>query len=449
MYQTLHWLASGRISPTELAEIHLQAALQRDAELNAFVEIHAELVREQAKAATKRRKGGVLGRLDGIPVAIKDNLDVAGIPTRVGMPARDHCVPEIDAHAVSRLRAAGAVLFGKTRLDEGALGTTSNNPHGGPVHNPFRHGYTAGGSSGGSAAAVAAGLVAAAIGSDTLGSVRIPASYCGLCAIKPTHGEISTRGLVPAARRLDAIGILARSVEDLSLLLQVMTGYDADDPRSRKRRVALATPDWEPGRLRSGVLQGLAGKDVEPAVVELFETAIQRLSNELGDRETVDFADWDFAANRRRGLLLMEAELCLTFADDLANREQPVSAGFRAMLEYAAAKSAVDLAAADMVLDDATLKARRLFSRVDVLVMPTTPQGAFPLDAPVPASQADLTSFANLAGCPSVSIPMGMLPDGLPVGMQFVGPPGSDLRLLELAAACASRLDAIPAFPLD
>ena len=446
--QSLHWLATGHCNPEELAASYLDAVERINPRLNAYVDVRPGLVRDQAEGAARRRAKGVLGRLDGIPVAVKDNIDVAGWPTRAGLPGRAQRVARQDAQVVSRLRAAGAVLMGKTNLDEGALGAMTDNPHFGPTHNPFRHGFTAGGSSGGSAAAVAAGLAATAIGTDSLGSVRIPASYCGLCALKPTHGEISTRGMLPAARRLDAVGVMARSVSDLTVLLQVLGGYDAEDPRSRRRRVALATPDWEPGRLRTGVLADLASVGVDDAVADVFAGAITKLEHELGQQQDVDFSDWPLARARRAGLLLMEAEMCNTFAEDLASAELPVSEGFRKMLDWAAQRSAPEYVAADRVLDAARLKARRLFARIDVLVTPTTPQTAFALDAPVPDSQADLTSFASLAACPAVSIPMGLV-DGLPVGMQFVGPPGSDLRLLELASVCAAALDTIPEFPVN
>ncbi|HVC16947.1 MAG TPA: amidase family protein, partial [Rhodanobacter sp.] len=145
---------------------------------------------------------------------------------------------------------------------------------------------------------------------------------------------------------------------------------------------------------------------------------------------------------------LMEAEMLATFAADLAHAEHPVSDRFRQLLGFAQSRSAADYAVADRVIDAATLKMRRLFCQVDVLVLPTTPQGAFALDGPVPDSQADLTSFASLAGCPAVSLPMGRLPDGLPIGLQLVGARGSDLRLLELAAVCAATLDAAPAYPV-
>ncbi|MGC1550840.1 MAG: amidase [Rhodanobacter sp.] len=445
--QLLHWLAAGRVQPRVLAEAYQEAIDRINPQLNAYVGLSPGLLQEQARNAEHRRRDGVIGRLDGIPIALKDNFDIAGWATHAGLPGRRRPVQD-DAHVVARLRASGAVLIGKTNMDEGALGAVTNNPHTGATHNPHRHGYTAGGSSGGAAAAVAAGLAVAAVGSDSLGSIRIPASYCGIYALKPTHGEISARGMVPAARRLDAVGLLARSVADLTVLLQVLAGYDADDARSRRRRVALSPPDWEPGNLRCGLLPDLAAVGVEPEVIDVFEAALAKLPRELGVRRTVDFDDWRFGPTRRAGLLLMEAEMLGTFADDLADTEHPVSPRFRELLGYAARKSAADYAVADRVLDAATLKMRRLFAQVDVLVLPTTPQGAFPLDAPVPDSQADLTSFASLAGCPAVSIPMGTLPNGLPVGLQLVGARGSDLRLLELAAVCAATLDTEPNYPV-
>lgn len=445
--QLLHWLASGRVQAGRLAEAHLQAIERINPGLNAYVGLSPPLTLEQARSAELRRRDGVIGRLDGVPIALKDNFDIAGWPTRAGLPGPG--VPAThDSHVVARLRASGAVLIGKTNMDEGALGAITRNPHYGATHHPHRHGYTAGGSSGGAAAAVAAGLAVAAIGSDSLGSVRIPASYCGVFALKPTQGEVSARGMTPAARRLDTVGLLARGVDDLTVLLQVLAGYDADDPRSRRRRVALSPPDWEPGKLRCGMLPDLPALGVQQDVVDVFEAALAKLDRELGECRKVDFDDWHFARARRAGFLLMEAEMLGTFSTQLADTEHPVSPPFRHLLDYAARKSAADYAAADRVLDAATLKMRRLFAQIDVLVTPTTPQGAFPLDGPVPDTQADLTSFANLAGCPAVSIPMGTLPNGLPIGMQLIGARGSDLRLLELAAVWSATLDAAPEYPV-
>lgn len=445
--QILHWLASGQVQPGRLAQVYLDAIERLNPQLNAYVGLSPALTREQAQGAERRRRDGVIGRLDGVPIALKDNFDIAGWPTHSGLPGPGRPARH-DAHVVARLRASGAVLIGKTNMDEGALGAVTNNPHFGATHNPHRRGYTAGGSSGGAAVAVAAGLAVAAIGSDSLGSIRIPASYCGVFALKPTQGEISARGMTPAARRLDTVGLLARGVDDLTVLLQVLAGYDAEDPRSRHRRVALSPPDWEPGKLRCGVLPNLPALGVQQDVLHVFEAALAKLNGELGERRTVDFDDWHFPRSRRAGFLLMEAEMLGTFAAQLADTEHPVSPQFRHLLDYATRKTAADYAEADRVLDTAALKMRRLFAQIDVLVTPTTPQGAFPLDGHVPDTQGDLTSFANLAGCPAVSIPMGTLPNGLPIGMQLVGARGSDLRLLELAAVWSATLDAAPDYPV-
>jgi aspartyl-tRNA(Asn)/glutamyl-tRNA(Gln) amidotransferase subunit A len=388
----------------------------------------------------------VFGRLDGVPVSIKDNLDVAGLPTRCGLAAPG-AVAARDAHVVERLRHAGAVILGKTQVPEGSLEASSANPHTGDAHNPWRRGFQAGGSSAGAAAAVAAGLCAVAIGTDSLGSIRIPASYCGVFGLKPTSGEISTRGMLPAARRLDAVGAIARSVDDLSILLHVLGGYDAEDPRSRRRRIGLELPDWEPGKLRTGVFADLSAFGTEPAVAAAFSSALELLGPELGERRSVDFGDFPLQRARRAAFFLIESEMLVTHARALTDAAHPPSPRLEALLAFARGKSAVDYCAADRLFDAATLAARRLFAQVDVLVTPTTPQAAFALDAPLPDSQGDFTCFANLAGCPAVSMPMGMTADGLPLGLQFLGPPGADLRLLELAEVCAATLDAAPVYP--
>jgi len=176
--QTLHWLAAGRISATDLCDHYLAAIARDNPRFNAYVHVNGD-ARAEARAADARRAGGVFGRLDGVPVSVKDNLDVAGLPTRCGMPAPAARAAR-DAHVVERLRHAGAVILGKTHVPEASLVASSANPHTGPAHNPFRLGFEAGGSSGGAAVAVASGLCAVAIGTDSLGSIRIPASYCGV-----------------------------------------------------------------------------------------------------------------------------------------------------------------------------------------------------------------------------------------------------------------------------
>lgn len=446
-FQQLHWLAAGRSSSAALEAAYRTAIVRDDPRLDAFLALDPSSAEQAAASDARRSADRAIGRLDGLCVAVKDNLDVAGLPTTVGLPTRRARIADADASAVARLRAAGAVILGKTNLDEGALGTSCANPHFGAVRNPWRDGYSAGGSSGGSAAAVAAGLCSFALGSDTLGSVRIPASHCGVFALKPTHGEVSTRGLVPAARRLDCVGILARAVEDLAIVLQVLVAQDPADPRSRLRRVPLATPDWEPGNLRTAFVRDLGALGVADDVRAVFEQAAARLAAPLGRRTDIDFSDFDVGRTRRAALLLMEAELGAEFVDDLSNAQHPLSPRLRELLGYAARRSAIDYAAADRLLDAAVLKARRVFADVDVLVLPTVCRGAGALNAAENANDADLTCFASLAGCPAVSLPMGTLPDGLPIGLQLVGARGSDLRLLELAAICAATLDAAPRYP--
>jgi Asp-tRNA(Asn)/Glu-tRNA(Gln) amidotransferase A subunit family amidase len=290
-------------------------------------------------------------------------------------------------------------------------------------------------------------LCAVAVGSDSLGSIRIPASYCGVYALKPTSGEISTRGMATAARRLDAIGLMARSAHDLGVLLHLLGGHDPADSRSRRRRVELALPDWEPGKLRVGLLGDLTAWGTEPGVKYAFERALMALTHELGNRQTVDFSDFSIVRARRAAFFMIETEMLVEHAQAFADTAHPVSPEINKLLDYARGKSASDYVAADRLLDAAVVKARRLFAQIDVLVTPTTPHTAFPLDAALPDNAGDFTCFANFSGCPAVTIPMGQTLDGLPTGLQFMGPPGSDLRLLELAEVCASALDAEPAYP--
>ena len=444
--QILHWLASARISARALTQTYLDAIAAQNTELNAYVALNPTALAE-AQASDARRVGGKIGRLDGVPIAVKDNFNVAGLPTGCGLPGA-HVPAAADAYVVSRLRGAGAVILGKTQVPEASLAATSNNPHTGAAHNPHRRGYQAGGSSGGCAAAVAAGLAAVAIGSDSLGSIRIPASYCGLYALKPTSGEISARGMIPAGRRLDSVGLMARSANDLSVLLHVLGGHDPADPRSRRRRVDLALPDWEPGKLRVGLLGDLDAFGVEPGVKRAFERALMALTHELEHRRSVGFGDFPLTRARRAAFFMIEAEMLVTHAQTFADSGSSLSPEMQTWLAYARGKSAADYVAADRLLDAAVVATRKLFAQIDVLVTPTTPQTAFPLEAPLPDNSGDFTCIANLAGLPAVTIPMGMTLDGLPTGMQFIGPPGSDLRLLELAEVCAAALDAAPSYPV-
>jgi len=431
-------LAAGQCSAVELCGAYL-ARIERDNPgVNAYLHVDAEGALAQSRASDERRaKGRAHHPLDGIPFGIKDNIAVAGMPLTAGMQARRDRIALDDAYCVTRLRRAGAVILGKLNLPEAALGADSDNPWYGPCQNPRRHGYSSGGSSSGSAAALAAHLCALSLGSDSMGSVRIPAAYCGVVGLKPSNGRVSQRGLVTASRRLDTVGPMARTVTDLSAVFQQVSGVDAFDAHSRS--VPLAHIERRPERLRIGVLANLAAHGVEADVAAAFERALSRLSPLLPRLRPIDFGDVDFGRLRRAGLLLCEAEMNLVHAPDLAAHPQQFSPQLKALLAYAGTRSAIDGAAASWLLDGAILKARRVFSEVDVLLTPTTPQPAFALGSPVPANQADLTAFANFAGIPALSLPMGPGVDGLPLGLQLLGPIGSDLQLMALG----ERIEAV------
>lgn len=431
----LHALAAGQVSSAALTRSCLDA-IGRDRDLNAWLHVDTAGAIAAAQASDARRASGApLGRLDGVPLAVKDNIDVAGMPTSLGLPSAGIAPAAEDAFIVARLRGAGVVLLGKTNLDEATLGTVGRNVHHGDVRNPVFPDRVSGGSSAGSAVAVAAGHAVAALGSDTLGSIRIPAAFCGVVGHKPSFGELSCRGLEPSLRRLDCPGVIARSVEDIAPILQVMAGHDAGDPRSRRRRVPLAVPDWHPATLRIGVLAEPASLGCAPEIAMAFETAIKRAGGLLGNAELTRFelAPLDVAAARRAALLMMEAEL-LAAHDRLPELASPQLA---ALLDYAQRKSAVDFARADRRLDAHVVRVRRLFERYDALLLPVSPLSPPRIDEPEPAALADFTALASLAGCPALALP---LEGG--AGLQLVGLPGSDLRLLELGALMAAVVEA-------
>ncbi len=433
--RVLRALALGEASAEALLEAQLAAATadqaRGDSGLHAWAHLDADGARVQARASDLRREAGQgIGRLDGVTVAVSEPFDVAGLPGRLGLPGPGRVAAE-DAAAVARLRAAGAVLPGKTAIDEAGFGGTGHNLHHGDIGNPRHPGQLAGGASGGAAAAVAAGHATLAIGADTLGGCRLPAAFCGLVALRPTAGEVSVRGMATGLRRLDAVGLLAREVADLGVLLQVLAGYDAGDPRTRARRQPFAPPDWQPGRLRVGVLDDLPALGASGRVVHAFEAALAAAGPVLGQAAParLDLAALDLPASRRAALLLMEAELLAAHGARL----EGASAGLTALLDFARARSAIDYVLADRRLDALVVQARALFTHHDVLLLPTAPMPPPPRDAGEHAGLADFCALASLAGCPALSLP---LPGG--IGLQLVGPRGSDLRLLELGEVLAS-----------
>jgi aspartyl-tRNA(Asn)/glutamyl-tRNA(Gln) amidotransferase subunit A len=422
--------------------MYLERIAREDHAINSFVALSPTAADEARAAASRWRRGVAFGLLDGVPIGLKDNIDVAGLPTTGGIAHYRDSIARMDAFCVARLRAAGAVIVGKLNLHEGALGTTTDNAFLGRCHNPLRHGFTPGGSSGGSGAAVAAGLCAAALGTDTLGSVRLPAAYCGVAGIKPGLGLVSTRGVMPLSWTLDHVGVLAPTVADLLPVLHVVGGFDPSCFAS------IRAQDRLPDRLQGGVskhkrigrLAVVDTYDLPAAIRDAYAHSLQVLS-EL-DHEIVPIAlpDIDLTAMRRTALLIIEIEAALVHRDAIDRDPDGFTPAFRAMLAYAERQTASRIAAAYRTLREMGAQVRHAMTELDALVLPTTPQAAFPFDTDVPSSQADFLALANIAGLPAVAVPAGVDDSGLPVSMQVIAPPQGDLAALELAAALEHEL---------
>ena len=374
---------------------------RRNAPLNAFVDWDETAV-------------GGEGALAGVTVGVKSNIAVAGLPHTAGMGTRRGIVAGRDAEVVRRLRGAGAAILGSLNMHEAALGATTDNAWYGRTHNPHRHGHTPGGSSGGSGAAVAAGLCEVALGTDTLGSVRIPAAYNGVYGLKPTNGAVPRDGLVMLEPAFDAIGPLARDLDLLARALDVMA--DARPAAGPLRRLLLLD-DLNGVAVETGVR---AGYDRARAVIDLpaSELALADDASAIrlaGLSEAVHFLLGELGETRTRDTHLLSAEL--TFVVDAIEplpRRPDLLARVREMLRGALG-------------DDG------------VLMLPTTPHVAFP-HGRAPANQADFTCLANIAGLPALAIPAGRGAGGLPVSVQLVGPAGSDRALIDLARTLESAL---------
>ena len=409
------------MSATGLTRETLDRIEATEPALNAFVTVTADLALTQAAAADAGSAGGPLA---GIPVAIKDLVDVAGAPTSMGSLAHQGEVAQADSPLVARIRAAGAVIVGKTTTSEYGWKGESGNRVNGPAHNPWRHGLTAGGSSGGSAAAVAAGVVPMAQGGDGAGSIRIPASFCGAFGLKPTVGLVPT----VAGSGLSAQGPIARTVADAALLLDVMAGTS----------LAVSLEDGVAG-VRAAWSPDLGYAAVEAAVLDVAAAAARRLP-ELG--LTLDDADpglddpWPivdaiWAWNQAQG----EDESTRELADP--GRWEVVERGMR-MTE-------ADLAAAHAARERYTAAMDAFFGGYDLLITPTMPCPPFTAGADQPGwvcgrptEYLSWTAFTypfNVTGQPAASVPCGHDADGLPVGLQIVGRRGEDALVLRAARA--------------
>ncbi len=425
-------IRSREISPVEVTEDALERIAARDPELNAFQIVLAEPARAAARAAEREiAAGGYRGPLHGVPVAIKDLLDMAGTPTTAGTKFRGERVCDADSAAVERLRKAGAIIVGKTRLAEFAYSPGSNNVHYGPTRNPHDQTRDAGGSSSGSGAAVAAGMVVATLGSDTGGSIRIPGSLCGIVGLKPTFGRVSLRGAVPLAWSLDHLGPMSRSVADAALLLEVLAGSDAGDARTRAVPVPAYRAGIEAGvkGLRIGVLDD-DGEEEPLGALDAYQAWRAGLRSLEAAGAFLVPVDLPVMATLR---VLNGAILAMEAAEFHAPmlRERSADYGEFARLRLLTAHAYTP--GAYLHAQQARAECRRRFEQrcagLDLLSTPTMP-GVAPLLG-VPASTRFTAPF-NLLGWPAVTVHAGTI-EGLPIGLQLVGRPWNEATVLRAA----------------
>jgi aspartyl-tRNA(Asn)/glutamyl-tRNA(Gln) amidotransferase subunit A len=428
--------AARAVTPVEALEAFIARIDRLNPGLNAIVHMDLERARAAAAASAKRWAAGrPKSKLDGAPIVVKANMAMAGVPWTAGLAGwRDRIAVE-DASVVDLLRSRGAALLGVANMHEAALGAVNDGPLYGKAFHPGGAGRTPGGSSGGSAAAVAAGFCAGALGTDTMGSVRIPAAYCGGFGLKPSFGRVSRAGVTYLSWSLDHVGFHARTALDLALLLTACDGAHAADAHAVSYPRSAKTPDL--ARARIGRVRFESHVAVEPEIGAQFEALCARLGAACGPLvDVVVDASW-FSAARKNGLLVCEAEGAVALAD-LRQRTGAMSAGLAKLLDYGARQSALDLAAAQRALLDVRQSVRRTFAAFDALILPTAPQVAFTHGLLAPLNQADLTAFANAAGCPALAMPMGPGRDGLPTSLQIITAPGRDEWAIALAAEIAA-----------
>jgi len=472
-------VASGATTAVDVARAYLARAEKLNPRLSCFLYVdHEGALAAAAQVDRAREAGEVLGPLAGVPVAVKDNLCTRGVRTTCASKILGDYIPPYDAHVVEALRASGAVIVGKTNLDEFAMGSSNENSAFGIVHNPWSLDRAPGGSSGGSACATAAGLAPLALGSDTGGSVRQPGAFCGITAIKPTYGRVSRYGLIAFASSLDQVGPMARSVREASLLLEVVAGHDDRDATSTNRELGAYHAACSVGvkGLRVGVvrnqLDGLQDSEVRGAV----EAALQDLEKQGATLVDVALphakhavsvyyliAPAEASSNLARfdgiryGLRVSGKDLADTYAETRGQGFGP-EVRRRIMLGTYALSAGY--------YDAFYLRAQRVrtlirrdydaaFESCDVLCTPTTPTPAFALGEktsdPLEMYLADIFTLPpSLAGLPALSTPCGLSSDGLPIGLQIVAPPFDEERLCSAAQvvedACGLVTSPPPAF---
>ncbi|HEU4366924.1 MAG TPA: amidase [Methylomirabilota bacterium] len=440
-------IAARKVTAVEATRACLDRIARLDGRLRAFITLDAEGALARARALDADLAAGRRhGPLHGVPLAYKDLCHVRGLPTSCGTKTAEYFTSEVECTAVARLTAAGAVTLGKLNMTELALGPFGDNPHHGDVDNPHKRGHVAGGSSSGSGAAVAARLAFGALGSDTGGSIRLPAACCGIVGIKPTYGRVSRAGVMPLSWSLDHLGPMTRTVRDGALLLEIIAGPDPHDATSSPRPVGplAAALDRSPAGLRVGLPDNYYFDGVRPEVRAAVEEAARALASRGAGVRTLRLPDpaplVDVAG------ILARAESAAIHARVARERPHELGAAVRSRLEVGFHISAHDY------LQAGRLRARltrefiaEVFEEVDAVLAPTIPEPAPALEAVVAGSVDDvvrrmgrfsrLTRPFNVLGLPVIAVPCGVSADGRPLGLQVVGRPFDEATVLRLAHA--------------
>lgn len=432
-------LQSRAASPVELVERSLACIAERDPQLNAFQLVLAEQARRAARhAEIEISGGGYRGPLHGVPVAVKDLYDLAGVPTTAGSKIRAGQVAATSSTVVERLETAGAIIVGKTRMSEFAYSPGSNNAHYGPTPNPWNTAHDSGGSSSGSAVAVAAGMVYAAIGSDTGGSIRIPAANCGIVGLKPTYGRVSLAGAVSLSWSLDHAGPLARSAADAAVLVAALAGRDGRDPRAALAPPTLAT-DLRAGiaGMRVGLLSddGTGELAVSPEVLAAMQQAGAALASAGAVLSSLAMPAIEGLRLINGAIIAMEA--AAFHLRSLQTRLDDYGPFMRQRVLAAFAYGPSDFVQAQQLRRELRARCEKIFEQVDLLCAPCVPDVAPALDVP---TSTNFTGPFNCLGWPSLSLPTGLGASGLPVAIQLIAKPWDEASLLRAAHAAEGGL---------
>jgi aspartyl-tRNA(Asn)/glutamyl-tRNA(Gln) amidotransferase subunit A len=427
-------------SSAELTQACLKRIDQYNRSINAFITITREAALASATQMDAELKAGKpRGPLHGIPIALKDNIDTAGIRTTAASGVFKDRVPTEDAEVVTRLKKAGAILVGKLNMHEFALGGTSAVTFFGPVHNPWALDHVPGGSSGGSAAAISADLCIGALGTDTGGSIRIPASLCGIVGFKPTYGRVSNRGVIPMAWTLDHVGPMCKTVEDAALLLGVIAGYDVLDPTSSD----VPVPDYTrtlrapTSKLRVGVPRSGFFDNLDPEVAKALEAALDVLRKLTANVKDVQIPAAGNVAD------VWNAEIYAYHTPWITKTPQLYQDATRNLIQRAGQDKGATYADARRHVDTVRREIRKVFTDVDVLITPTQKTPASLITGGPAGGPGSLNNTAafDIYGLPTISIPCGFTTSGLPIGLQISAAHFAEPTVLTLAQAYEQATD--------